>query len=395
MFSKIYNSPSSALVFCFAAFASGVTLCALFFRDALYPQAAPLVLCLAATALAALVFVKNKRWRLASVAALLFVLGAARYVSSSQSSADLSAFFPFLNYAKEWLVSAVAKMLPEPHAGFLDGLLVGTGAGSPEIKAAFAATGTAHVMALSGWNVTLISGWTDRLLAFFRLKKTKRLALGALLVAVFVIATGASASLLRAAIMGFLVTAAAASGRRSAPRRAVVFAAGAMLAISPRIIVNDLGFALSVAATLGLVYLSPFFKPFSDRLPDRFNISETVAGTLGATLATLPITLAVFGQTSLVALPANLLLLPFIAPTMAVGFICAALSSTFPPLISLCAWIASLFTNYDLSLVKALARIPGASLTGVYVGPTAAVLMAAGLAFVVIKNHDRFVEEEN
>lgn len=395
MFSKINNSSSASLLIFVGAFVAGVVICALFFRDAFLPALAPWAFCFFALAIAGAFFVKNPVWRLSACAGLFLCAGATRYLSSGHGQVDLAAYLPFLGAAKAWLVSAVEKMLPEPHAGFLNGLLVGTGAGSPEVKAAFVATGTAHVMALSGWNVTLISGWTDRLLAFFRLGKKPRLALGAALVIAFVVATGASASLLRAAIMGIMVTVAAASGRRSAPRRAVLFAAGAMLAVSPRIVVDDLGFILSVTATLGLVFLAPFFRPFADLLPERYKISETIAGTLGATLATLPIVLVVFGQTSLVALPANLMLLPFVAPTMGVGFFSAVASALFPPITSFCAWVAALFTGYDLSLVRLLARVPGASLSNLYVGPIAASLMAAGMVYAVIKNHDQLVKEEN
>jgi competence protein ComEC len=272
---------------------------------------------------------------------------------------------------------------------------VGGGAGSPALKAAFVATGTAHVMALSGWNINVIGKWINSILAFFRLQKRTRLVATTAAVIAFVIMTGAGASLVRAAVMAIFANVALASGRRSAQGRAVLYAAALMLLVSPRVFATDVGFLLSISGCLGMVYLSPFFAPFVKFVPDHYDLRGTVAGTLAATLATLPVALLAFGQFSLVALPTNVLLLPFIAPTMLVGFIGAIISAFVAPLAVFCGAVTMFFTNYDISVVKLFARIPGASVAGISFNLTAAALMVGGMAYMAIKHHDDLIQKEN
>ncbi len=392
---KVVTSPSASLLVLVGAFVAGIAAAALGAPSMSFGWAWPSMFgCFALTAVS-LACVKEKKTRLGVAAGSLFLAGACRFLSAAGNSINLLSYLPALLAIKSWLIASVGQMLPEPHAGFLDGLLVGGGARSPSLRAAFIATGTIHVMALSGWNITVINKWLDHFLMFCRLRKKARWLVGSATIIAFVVMTGASASLIRAAVMAMLVVIAGASGRRSAPGRAVLYAACAMLLVTPRIIVDDVGFLLSVAATLGLVYLSPFFEPFTKRLPDVMKFPETVAATLGATLATLPVTLIAFGQTSLVALPANILLLPMVAPTMLAGFIGAIVSSIVPALTEFCGWAVRIFTAYDISVVKLFARIPGASMTGLSFNWLAAIMMTTGMIWIVYKNHDLPLQKKN
>jgi len=152
---------------------------------------------------------------------------------------------------------------------------------------------------------------------------------------------------------------------------------------------------IALAAMLGLIYLSPFFEPFTKRLPKEYDLRGIVAATAGATLATLPISLVAFGQTSLVALPTNILLLPFIAPTMLVGFIGALMSSLIHSLTVFFGAAAMILTNYDISLVTLFSRVPGASITGLSFNLFAAALMSAGMVWMAVRHYDDIVKKEN
>gem|GEM_PF-5002367 len=394
-FEKISSSPSQTLLVWVGSFMVGIAVLTIFAPSAHASWALAAALGFFLFAIATGFIIKNKIVRLCVVAGLLFLCGVARYLSTAGDVVDLLKYFPALTATKAWLVAAVGRMLPEPHAGFLDGLLVGGGAGSPELKAAFIATGTAHVMALSGWNISLINKWLGRTFLFFRFRKKATWVLTTACVAVFVITTGAGASLVRAAVMSIFATIALSSGRRSAGGRSVAFTAALMLAVSPRIITTDIGFLLSLAAMLGLIYLSPFFEPFSKRLPEQYDLRGTVAATAGATLATLPVSLVAFGQTSLVALPTNILLLPFVAPTMLVGFLGATVSSFILSLVGFCGAVTLFFTNYDISVVKLFARVPGASITGISFNLFAAAAMTGGMIWMVVKHYDDIVKKEN
>lgn len=350
--------------------------------------------CLLASVVCAL-SIKKPIVRLLIVGGLLFLVGAARYLSTAGDPVDWLRYFPFLAIAKNWLVASVGHLLPEPDAGFMDGLLVGGGVKSPSLKAAFVATGTAHVMALSGWNISIINKWLEIILVFLRFRKKTRWVMAVAAVTAFVIMTGAGSSLVRAAVMSLIVVVAQASGRRAAPERAVLYAAALMLMVSPRLIRADIGFLLSVAAMLGMIYLAPFFKPLVVRLPKLFDLPGIVAGTMGATLATLPISMFAFGQVSLVALPTNILLLPFISVTMAVGFAGAFLSGLVPSLAGPCSILVGILTTYDIALVRLMSRVPGAYITNIAFNLVAAGLMAGGMIFIVIKHYDYLFQEKN
>ena len=395
LFEKKSSSPSQTLLVWVGSFMVGIVALTAF-APTIHPSwALPATLGCFSLAVVSGFIVKKKNARLMIVAGLLFLTGAARYLSTANDVVDLLKYFPALAATKAWLIAAVGRMLPEPHAGFLDGLLVGGGAGSPALKAAFVATGTAHVMALSGWNISLINRWLGRAFRFIHIGKKAVWVLTTVCVIVFVIMTGAGASLVRAAVMSIFTTIALMSGRRSAGGRTVAYTAALMLAVSPRIITTDIGFLLSLAAMLGLIYLSPFFEPFTRRLPKQYDLRGTVAATAGATLATLPVSLVAFGQTSLVALPTNILLLPFVAPTMFVGFIGAVASSIVHSLTAFCGAVTMVFTNYDISLVTLFSRVPGASITGLSFNLFAAVLMTAGMIWMVVKHYDDIVKKEN
>jgi ComEC/Rec2-related protein len=395
LFDKIANSPSLSLLLWVGSFLVGIASLTVFAPQAYADWAHPAMLGSFLLVLAISIFIKNKTIRSMIMAGLFLLIGVTRYLSTPGDAVDFLKFLPALAAAKSWLVSAVNLLLPEPHAGFLNGLLVGGGAGSSALKAAFVATGTAHVMALSGWNISLINKWLGRAFLFFRFRKKACWIMTTACVIVFVVTTGAGASLVRAAVMSVVAAIATASGRRAAGGRAVLYAATLMLFVSPRIIITDIGFLLSLSATLGLVYLSPFFEPFANHLPKRFDLRGTAAATIGATLATLPVTLVAFGQTSLVALPTNLFLLPFVAPTMLVGFLGAVVSSLIPSLLGFCSTVTMLFTNYDISVVKLFARVPGASVTGLSFNMLSAALMVAGMALMVVRHHDDIVKKEN
>ena len=394
-FEKIVASPSLSLVSWVGAFIGGVVAATFIFNGMSFGYAVFLFYGFLISVFPAGILFEKTNIRFLTIAILLFLMGGARYLSGTDDSIDLLSFLPALQSLKNGLVRTVEQMLPEPHAGFLAGLLVGSGVKSPEIKAAFVATGTAHVMALSGWNISIITKWLDKLLIILLFKKKVRWVVIITLVIIFVIATGASASLVRAAVMAVLVTCAAAGGRGSSPGRAVLFAAGIMLLVSPRIIKTDIGFLLSISATLGMIYLTPFFTPFTNLLPSRFKISETVAGTIGATLATLPIILVAFGQTSLIALFANIFLLPFVAPTMLVGFIAALVVALYPSFAGVCGFVVQIFTTYDISVVRLFSRVPGASIYGIDFNYIAAIIMVLSMIYVVIRNHEYIVKKTN
>lgn len=260
---------------------------------------------------------------------------------------------------KSYFVSNLSEIMPEPQNSFLAGLLVGLRKSIPEdLTDALAVTGTTHVIAISGFNITIIATAVNGLLLrFFRRKISFFIAV--LSIVLFVVLAGASASAVRAGIMGGLGMLALRIGRINAIANAITFTAVIMLAINPQILHFDAGFQLSFLALIGLIYLTPLLdKKFSWVHEDiRIYITPTIA----AYTFTLPFILHEFGRLSLVAIPANFLVLPMIPLAMLFGFIAGVLALISPVVAYPMSWLAWGSLTYVLEIVKWFAAIPYAS----------------------------------
>lgn len=225
-----------------------------------------------------------------------------------------------------------AKMnrLPEPESTFLKGILIGEKEGfSKEMLNQFSITGTSHLIAVSGFNITIIAYALSQVLSRFGRRLTFVGSVVAIIV--FVILTGASASVVRAGIMGGMFLLAQNVGRLYGITNALFLTAVIMLAQNPMILKFDAGFQLSFLALMGLVYLSPIIERLS-RNKYKF-ISQFFIPTISAQIATLPLISATFGRISLIAPITNLLILPAIPIVMLLGFV-ALVASFFLPFFS-------------------------------------------------------------
>ncbi len=215
---------------------------------------------------------------------------------------------------------ALARALPEPEAGLASGIIVGLRERvDRDLAAAFTAAGVSHVVAISGWNIAIVGATVAALLR--RWPRRRRSAATLVAVAAYTILTGASASVLRAAAMATVVLVARESGRAGRAAAALGWAIVGILAADPGYVV-DPGFALSSAATAGLIaWASPLTERLAGwrggRLPHW--ICESLAVSLAAEAATLPIVLAWFGRFALLAPIVNLFVVPLVAPAMAAG----------------------------------------------------------------------------
>ena len=200
---------------------------------------------------------------------------------------------------------------------------------------------------------------------------------------------GASASVVRAAIMGTLALIAQQLGRRSAGLNALSLAACGMTLINP-LTLWDVGFQLSVGATLGLIlYAEPFQAAFkrgltglmsADRAAKLTEVaSDAFLLTLAAQVTTLPIIAYYFRQISLISLAANLVVLPVQPAVMILGGLALMFGLIWLPLGQLAAWITWPFTAYTLAFVRFFAGFPGAAIGLGDVALPVVILFYAGL----------------
>ena len=191
--------------------------------------------------------------------------------------------------------------------------------------------GLAHLLAVSGQNVMLLSALALPLLALAGVGLRARFAVVTLLIAVYVPLAGAGPSLQRAGIMGLAGIVAMAASRPASRSYALVLAATATLAWNPRAW-EDPGWQLSFAAVAGILAIGVPLGAALRRVVNELDggavasaLADGVALTIAATLATAPLVAHHFGSVPLAGLPANLLALPAVAPAMWLGMLKAAL----------------------------------------------------------------------
>ncbi len=256
------------------------------------------------------------------------------------------------------LESSLRAALPEPHASLTAGILLGTRSGSPpELRSALAATSTSHIVAVSGFNVAVMAGIVQ--LVALRLVG-RPWALLPMLVTVwgYTLLTGAPPSAVRAGAMVSFVLGANAVGRLADPITTLGLVAAAMLAWDP-VLLLDLGFQLSVAATAGLIL---FARPIAERLLALPRlVRESLGVAIAAHLATLPIILGTFHTLSVIGPLANLLIEPVVPWIMLVGGLLAVFGFA-PGLGDLLTWCTWLLVSYILAAINWSAGLPGSVL---------------------------------
>lgn len=268
----------------------------------------------------------------------------------------------FLFSVRDWFEEAIQQTISEPHSAFLNGLLLGASEQLPrDISDSFRATGLSHIVALSGYNITIIGNFFLLLFLWFGVSRKKSFWFVVIGICAFVVFTGAEASVVRAAVMGILVLLAYQLGRMYNIRNALAFAAVVMLFINPKLLSFDVSFQLSFLATLGLVYLAPRLETLFKKIPETFQLREYMNTTLSAQFAVLPILLYRFSDFSLIAPLANILVLPVIPIAMLVGFLVSITGVFFPFLGVILNIIAWPFLEWPLFISGMLSRIPLAS----------------------------------
>lgn len=237
--------------------------------------------------------------------------------------------------------------ISEPAAALLAGILIGDRAGlPPSLSADFARVGVTHIIAISGYNISVLGVFLLNFFIALGVNRKRAYKFIVVVIFLFVILTGASASVVRAAIMGIIVLSARQFGRQSEIKNVLALTAAVMLALNPKILFYDAGFQLSFISTLGLIYLSPILTRAFQFVPEKFGLRENLATTMAAIIATEPLIVSQFGRVSLVAPIVNLLVLPFIPMAMATGAMQILGGALFLPLGKIIGWSSWLVLNY-------------------------------------------------
>jgi competence protein ComEC len=288
-------------------------------------------------------------------------------LAENQANPLLYHLFAFKRYAQ----STIANILPEPQAALLTGILLGVETGIPvDLMDDFSATGTTHIIAISGFNLTIIAGiFAGLAQRFFGKRRAVWVAIGGVIV--YTVFVGASAAVLRAALMGVLYLWGRHLGRPTFAPASLAAAAIGMTVLNPHTL-WDVGFQLSFAATVGLILYTGPLERFFVRVLARVTaeerakkivgwINEAFIVTLAAQITTTGIIMYYFGRLSPVTLVTNFFILPAQTFVMVIGGIATLLALVVQPLGQVVGWVAWVFLTYTIEVVRLTARVPFAS----------------------------------
>ncbi|HSX35352.1 MAG TPA: ComEC/Rec2 family competence protein [Patescibacteria group bacterium] len=247
--------------------------------------------------------------------------------------------------------------LPEPEASFGLGLLIGQRSTLPtDVSHTLLVIGLTHIIAVSGYNLTIIIDAVRRLLG--GRSKYQMAAICVLLIVVFVAITGSSPSIVRAAIISVLSIMAWYYGRTIPPLSLLLVAGAATAVANPLYIWGNVSWYLSFLAFFGVVVLGPLVtkRLFGERQPKL--IAAIAIESLCAEAMTMPYVLYIFGQMSLVSLPANVIVAALVPLAMLLCLV-AGLAGVFVPLVcGWLAWPARRLLTYMLDASQLLSRVP-------------------------------------
>ena len=285
-----------------------------------------------------------------------------------------------------------AAVLPPDEGGLLPGLVVGdTTRLDPAVREDFRRTGLTHLVAVSGQNVAVLLAAVLLVARRCGLGPRTAAAIGGAGLAFFVVLARPSPSVLRAATMGAFGLVGTVTGRERGALRLLAGAA-LLLVLADPALARSLGFALSTAATAGLLVLGP---PWRARLARRLPpwLADAVAAPLAAQVACAPLLAAAFGRVSVVAVPANVLAAPAVPPATVAGFVAAAVAPASLDAARLAARVAGLPVGWLVAVARHGAALPAGSL-GVPPGVAGAVVtvaLVAGLVLLLARRAGRLV----
>ncbi|MCB9450570.1 MAG: ComEC/Rec2 family competence protein [Anaerolineaceae bacterium] len=263
----------------------------------------------------------------------------------------------------------IARSLPEPAAGLLTGMLLGNESGiAPEVADAFSKVGASHVIAISGFNMAVVSGVLLGLLERFRASRRWSAIITISVLVVYTLFVGANPAVVRAAIMSGMLVIGSLLRRKTYVPASLAFVAVLMSLQNPTVL-WDISFQLSFFATLGLaLFVDPISRWFNRLLARTLPrgtatrvgdfLAEPLVVTLAAQITTLPLIIVYFGRLSLVSLVVNLLIIPVQSYLFILGLLATLIAFVLPLLAQILYWMTLILLAWTIGVVRLFARLP-------------------------------------
>ena len=305
----------------------------------------------------------------------------------------------FIDSVRHKFVAGIYTALPEPAASFALGLLVGQRSGlSKATTAVLTAAGLTHIVAVSGYNLTIIVEAVKRLRANRSRYQATLLSLS--LVALFVLLVGSSPSIMRAALVCLLTIWAWYYGRTIRPMLLIAMVAAITAGYYPIYLWSDIGWYLSFLAFFGVLVVAPLLTQKLSRRQRPKVILAVLIETIAAQVMTIPIIMYIFGRVSVLSILANVLVVPFVPLAMLLSLFAGLAGMWFPVFSGYIALPAKLLLNHMLAVATYFSHIPHVVIER-SISMIQMVYMYAALGIVIItlwlKNrykHDTVTDEK-
>lgn len=249
---------------------------------------------------------------------------------------------------KNKMKQSLAQIVPYSQSGLFEALIFGDEQNiSADWKEKLNISGTRHIAAVSGANITILTMMLLEFLLFLGLWRYQAFWLSLALIFAYILMIGAPNCGIRAGIMAALFLFSSHCGRIADPERLLLFALTTMLIFNPLLLSSDIGFQLSFLAVLGLIYFGPAFANLFKKTPSAFGLRMNLSSTLAAQVLVMPILIYNFNQFSLISPLSNILILPFIPFLTITGFTFSFIGLFFQKI----AWLVSLPAQISLQLI--------------------------------------------
>lgn len=289
---------------------------------------------------------------------IFFILTNAELESVSRVKWSLSRA---LSDIRQLFTGSLNRVLPGTESGLAAGIILGVRQGlSKEVEQAFRTVGLSHIIVLSGFNLAVVAAALGFMLK--RFPERVRLLGGATGVILLALLAGGGSAVTRATLMGLLALWAQGAGGTYQALRALGLVAVVMIIWSPLVLLHDLGFQLSVVATAGVIIGPPLLHPKLKFITERLALRDIVTTTISAQVAVAPLIAYSLGTVSLIALPANLLVLLIVPLAMGLAFLTSVFGLISPVLALPVAAPTYLLLHYIISVAEVLSVVPGASI---------------------------------
>ncbi|TDL70288.1 ComEC family competence protein [Paenibacillus amylolyticus] len=262
------------------------------------------------------------------------------------------------DWTRHKLGSAVEQLFPEPHSGYMKGLIIGMATDiDPGTYGQFSQLGLTHILAISGTHVAVYVASLLLILSWLRLTRETALTIVLILVPAYVLLSGGSPSVIRAGIMSMIGLYMARRGLARDGLQMISAAALLMMWWDPYFLLS-VSFQLSFLVTAGLMIYMPLINRLFSNWPK--SLAATASVTVTAQLISFPVTILYFNQFSLLSFVANFLLVSLIsAIVLPLGTVAMLLSFLWVPLAKPLAWVAIQLNQLTFVSVEWMNSLPG------------------------------------